>query len=287
MKTGLVMEGGSMRGMFTAGVLDVFMENGVDFDGAVGVSAGAVFGCNFKSRQPGRVIRYNKKYCRDPRYASMSSLVKTGNVFGTDFCYRAIPDFLDPFDKETYEKNPMPFYVVCTDALSGNPVYHKCDTWRGDDQLWMRASASMPALSEIVRVGGRLLSDGGTADSIPLKFFENIGYRRNVVILTQPEGFVKEKNRMLPLLRLSLRKYPNLIEALETRHIRYNETTAYIKQRVKSGAAFVIQPEAGLNIKSVVHDPDELERVYQFGRKAGVKNVDAVREFLRESKTLN
>ncbi len=287
MKTGLVMEGGSMRGMFTAGVIDVFMENGVDFDGAIGVSAGAVFGCNFKSRQPGRVIRYNKKYCRDPRYASMSSLVKTGNVFGTDFCYRAIPDFLDPFDKETYAKNPMEFYVVCTDALSGNAVYHNCNRGYADDLVWMRASASMPMLSEIVHVGGRLLSDGGTADSIPLKFFESIGYERNVIILTQPDGFVKEKNSMLPLLRLSLRKYPNLVEALETRHIRYNETTAYIKARAESGEAFVIQPEEGLNIKSVVHDPEELERVYRLGRAAGEKNLDAVREFLRKANEEN
>ena len=202
MKTGLIMEGGAMRGMFTAGVIDVLMEAGVCFDGAIGVSAGAVFGCNYKSRQIGRVIRYNKTYCQDPRYVSFRSLLRTGDIYGEEFCYHELPDRLDPFDVKTYEENPMDFYVVCTDVETGKPVYHNCLKGDAEDIQWMRASASMPALSRFVNLDGHMLSDGGTADSIPVRFFESIGYERNVVILTQPEGYVKKPNQLLPLLRI-------------------------------------------------------------------------------------
>ena len=136
-----------MRGLFTAGVIDVFMENGIEFSAAVGVSAGAAFGCNLKSRQIGRVLRYNKRFCRDKRYCSMQSLIKTGDLYGADFCYRELPEVLDPFDKETYEQNPMAFYVVCTDVLTGKPVYKRVDKADEEGFLWMRASASMPMVS--------------------------------------------------------------------------------------------------------------------------------------------
>ena len=129
MKHGLVMEGGAMRGLFTAGVIDVMMEEGIGFDGAIGVSAGAVFGSNYKSNQPGRGIRYNLRFCQDPRYSSFRSLAKTGDLFGADFCYREIPDHLDPFDREAYESSPMDFYVVATDVHTGKPVYHNCRTY--------------------------------------------------------------------------------------------------------------------------------------------------------------
>lgn len=175
MKTGLVMEGGAMRGLFTAGILDIFMENGVTFDGAVGVSAGAVFGINLKSHQPGRVVRYNKTYCQDKRYAGISSLLHTGDLYNTQFNLEVIPQQLDPFDFEVYKKNPMEFYVVATDVDTGKPVYHLCPTAEGEDVQWMRASASMPGVSRIVTCGGLRLSDGGTADSIPLRFLESMG----------------------------------------------------------------------------------------------------------------
>ena len=132
--------------------LDVMMEQDIIFDGAVGVSAGAVFGCNYKSRQPGRVIRYNKRYCRDPRYVSIRSLLKTGDLYGESFCYHELPDRLDPFDAAAYRKNPMEFYVVCTDALTGEAVYHRCDRGDARDLQWMRASASMPMVSKLVEL---------------------------------------------------------------------------------------------------------------------------------------
>ena len=124
--TALIMEGGAMRGMFTCGVLDVFMENGITFDAGAGISAGAVFGCNFKSNQIGRPIRYNKRFCNDKRYCSFWSMIKTGDMYGVQFCYDEIPNKLDVFDREAFAKNPMEFYIGTTDVESGKPVYHLC-----------------------------------------------------------------------------------------------------------------------------------------------------------------
>ena len=280
MKKGLIMEGGAMRGMYTAGVTDVFMENGIVFDGAIGVSAGAVFGCNYKSNQPGRVIRYNKKYCNDKRYASIRSLIKTGNLYNVEFAYKLLPTKLDLFDTDTYKNSPMEFYVVATDVVTGKPVYHRCDKGDEKDIDWMRASASMPLASRLVEIDGYKLSDGGTADSIPVKYFESLGYDRNVVILTQPKGYVKKKNKFLPIIRKAYKRYPEFIKTLEKRHENYNETTAYIEKREMDGSTFVIRPSEALNIGAREKDENELERVYQIGRRDALKVVDKVKKFL-------
>lgn len=281
MKTGLVMEGGAMRGLFTAGVLDVLMEHQVEVDGAIGVSAGAAFGCNYKSKQIGRVIRYNKRFCNDPRFVSMRSLLFTGDIYGEDFCYHEIPEHLDVFDWETYRDNPMEFYVVCTDVKTGKPVYHKCGGSNEEDLQWMRASASMPMVSKMVSIDGYKLSDGGTGDSIPLQFFESIGYERNIVILTQPDGFVKHPHKLLPMMRIVLHRYPKLLRALEIRHKFYNKTLLYIKKQEKAGNIVVVRPERPLNIGPVEHDPDELERVYQLGRREAEKRLPQIQAFLK------
>ena len=208
MKTGLVLEGGAMRGMFTAGVLDVLMEHGIVLDGAIGVSAGAVFGCNYKSHQIGRVIRYNTQYCNDKRYASFGNLLRTGNLYSEQFCYHTVPEKLDVFDAKAFAENPMDFFVVCTDVRTGDPIYHKCRTGDAEDIQWMQASASMPLAAKIVKIGHYQLLDGGIADSIPVRFFESIGYKRNLIVLTQPKGFVKKKNKMLPAIRARYLRYP-------------------------------------------------------------------------------
>lgn len=279
-RTGLVLEGGAMRGLFTAGVMDVLLENGVTFDGAVGVSAGAVFGCNYKSRQIGRVLRYNTRYCRDPRYCSLRSLLKTGDLYGADFCYRELPEELDPFDKETYESNPMAFYVVCTDVDTGKAVYHRCDTADAGSYEWMRASASMPLASRPVGLEGKRLLDGGIADPIPLWFFQREGYERNVVVLTQPRDFVKKPDEELPLLRLTMNRYPRLMETLGKRHKVYNAATAYIRQQEQAETVFVIAPEAPLGVGSVEKNPDELRRVYALGRRAAKNQLKELQLFL-------
>lgn len=279
-RTGLVLEGGAMRGMFTAGVLDVFMENGVTFDGAVGVSAGAVFGCNLKSRQIGRVIRYNTRFCREPRYCSMHSLLTSGDLYNADFCYRQVPEVLDPFDKITYDSNPMEFYVVATDVETGKAVYHRCDRADRESYEWMRASASMPMVSRVVELEGKKLLDGGIADSIPLRFFQSIGYEKNVVVLTQPRDFVKTPNDHLPAMRVLLRRYPNLLQTAALRHHAYNAQTAFVRQEEQAGRAFIIAPEAPLKIGSVEKDPEELRRVYRLGRKAAEKQLETMKRFL-------
>lgn len=280
MKKGLILEGGAMRGMFTAGVIDVMMEHDIAFDGAIGVSAGAVFGCNYKSHQIGRSLRYNTKFCQDPRYASFRSLLTTGDLYGADFCYNEIPNKLDPFDVETYQNSPMEFYVVCTDVETGKPVYQKCMTGDAHDILWMRASASMPLVSRIVEVDGYKLLDGGISDSIPIRQFQKLGYDRNIIILTQPLDYVKPKNQMVPLLRIMMRKYPNLVRTMRFRHDIYNATTAYIRKLEQKGRVLVIRPEAPLNIARVEHDPKELTRVYQLGRSVAEKRLEEMQAFL-------
>ena len=275
------MEGGAMRGMFSAGVTDVMMENGITFDGAIGVSAGAAFGCNYKSNQPGRVIRYNSTYCRDPRYAGLRSLIKTGNLFGAEFCYVEIPQKLDLFDEEAFINNPMEFYVVCTDIEKGEAIYHKCGDSENELE-WFRASASLPLASKPVEADGKKLLDGGIADSIPLKYFESIGYNKNVVLLTQPKGFVKQKNKVVPIIRRVLKEYPKVAELLSNRHNDYNETIAYIEEREKSGDILVIRPPVALNIKPVCRDPEELRRVYNIGRKTAEEMLDQIKAFTQK-----
>lgn len=280
LKKGLILEGGAMRGMFTCGVLDVFMENGIIFDGAAGVSAGATFGCNYKSKQPGRAIRYNKKYSRDPRYCSLRSLLKTGDLYGADFCYRELVDVLDPFDRETFRQNPMEFYVTAANAETGESLYHRCSEGNQNDITWMRASASMPLVSRPVEVDGYKLLDGGITDSVPYAFMERIGYNRNVIILTQPDGYVKQKSSALPLMRIMLRKNPKITEAMEIRHERYNRQMKEIKEREISGVSLVIRPSEDLQISRTEKDPAELERVYQTGRQEARKRLPEVIRFL-------
>ncbi len=282
MKKGLIMEGGAMRGLFTAGVTDVLMENGIEFDGGVGTSAGAAFGCNYKSRQIGRALRYNKEYCNDERYVSAKSFFKTGNLYSEDFCYHEIPEVLDKFDYDTFKDNPMEFYVTCTNIETGLAVHHKYDKERDDmDSFleWVRASCAMPLLEQIVEIDGLKLLDGGVGDSVPLRFMEEIGYDRNLVILTQPENYVKKKIKYGLLARKVYKQYPKLTEAMLDRHERYNETYEYIKDKGKKGEIFVIRPPKSLNI-SISNKPEEIQRVYDIGRATGERYVEKVKEFL-------
>lgn len=269
MKRGLVLEGGAMRGLFTAGVLDVLMERAVKFDGLVGVSAGACFGCNCKSGQIGRVIRYNKRFARDPRYCSWRSLFTSGDIFGADFCYRQLPIELDAFDGKAFEANPMEFHVVATDCATGKPVYKRLD--KADERTfdWIRASASMPIVSRPVAIDGRLYLDGGLSDGIPLRYFESLGYERNIVITTRPRGYRKFPKKSLCLLRPLLRRHPAIYRALRTRYVWYNETLEYIDARVADGKAILIAPDKPLEISRICHDPGIMQRVYDIGRKAG------------------
>ena len=271
-----------MRGMFTCGVIDVFLENGITFDGMVGVSAGATFGCNFASKQAGRALRYNKVYSHDKRYASLSSLVKTGDYYGAEFCYETLPQKLDVFDYKAFNNNPMEFWVTATDLDTGRAVYHKFKDAGPNDMKWMRASASMPLFSSIVEIGNRKLLDGGIADSIPLQFMEHKGYDKIVVVVTQPTTYVKKKNSAMAVIKAVYRKYPKLIQAMATRHLRYNKETEYIRAKAEVGNVFLIAPEEPLNISHTEKDPAELERVYLMGRNVAAKRLEAMRKYLNE-----
>lgn len=280
MKRGLVLEGGAMRGLFTTGILDVMMERGLSFDGIVGVSAGAVFGCNYKSHQPGRVLRYNLRFCKEPRYCSFRSFLKTGDLYGAEFCYEDIPQRLDPFDTDAYRADPMDFYVVATDAATGRPVYHNCLDGGAEDLQWIRASASMPLASRVVEIDGRGYLDGGMSDSIPIRKAEELGYEKTVVVLTQPLDFVKTKNKMLPVMRLALGKYPKLLDTMARRHTVYNRTTAYLREKERRGEVFVLRPEAPLPIGKVEHDPKRMHDVYHLGRQAMEKRWEELLAYL-------
>ena len=268
-----------MRGLFTAGIIDVMMEAGIEPDGMIGVSAGAAFGCNYKSRQPGRAIRYTKRYARDKRYCSWQSWLKTGDLYNAEFGYHIIPTQLDIFDDKAFEENPMEFYVVCTDVETGKPVYKKLTESTPLTYDWIRASASMPLASRVVELEGRKVLDGGVADSIPLEYFESIGYERNMVILTQPDGFVKEHNPLMPLMRIALRKYPKMIEAMDKRHLMYNRELVYVYEAETAGRAFVIRPEEKLPIGHISHNPEEEQRVYDIGRATGERHIDKIKDF--------
>jgi len=200
-------------------------------------------------------------------------------MYGAEFCYHTIPDELDIFDVKTFESDPMEFYAVCTDITTGKAVYHLFSHIDRDELEWLRASASMPLVSRPVHIGDSVYLDGGPSDSIPLKFMEDKSYDRILVIETQPGDYVKGQQKFMPLVKVMLRKYPNMIECMEKRHLMYNEEKRYIREKEKRGEIIVVRPKEPLNISPVEKDPGELERVYQLGRKAGMEKVQAIKEF--------
>lgn len=279
MKKGLVLEGGAMRGLWTAGVTDVMMEHDIRPDGLIGVSAGAAFGCNYKSRQVGRAIRYNTRFARDKRYSGLWSLVTSGDYFNANFGYHVVPYEYDLFDTKAFEENPMQFIVVCTDVLTGQAVYHDMQHVSYEELEWLRASASMPLVSKVVEVEGHKLLDGGVSDSIPLSYFESIGYDRNVVILTQPLGYRKAPSKLMPLMRLSLRKYPQFVKAMSERYLMYNKQLEYVAQAEAEGRCLVIRPDEKIPIGHISHDAEQMRRVYEIGRQVGERYIEKIKEF--------
>lgn len=282
MKRGLILEGGAMRGLFTAGIIDVMMEHDVWPDGIVGVSAGAAFGCNYKSRQPGRAIRYNKRFAKDARYSGIRSLLTTGDYFNAEFAYHIVPREYDLFDDKAFDANPLEFVCVCTDVETGQPVYKQLSKCSETTYDWIRASASMPLCSRVVCLEGYKLLDGGVSDSIPLEWAETNGYERNVVILTQPRGYRKQRTRLMPLMRIGLRKYPNMVEAMDKRYLMYNRQLDYVAEAERQGRCLVIRPDEKLPIGHVSHNPQQMERVYQIGRQAGLQYINEIKKYLCE-----
>lgn len=281
-KTGIVLEGGGMRGMYTCGILDVLMEHRIYTGAMVGVSAGIALGCNYKSHQPGRALRYNKRFARDMRYSGLRSLLLTGNYYNADFAFHKVPSHYDIFDGNTFENSPMECYAVCFDALKGETVYHRLDRVDYDSLEWIRASSSMPVAARPVEIGGSLLLDGGLGDSIPLQFMMDQGYRRNVVILTREHGYRKGRNRSLWMMKPLLHRYPKVIEALRQRPEKYNGQLKLVEKEERDGNAFVFRPLKPLNISRTCHDPQEYDRVYQQGRTEATQRLDDLVKFLNK-----
>lgn len=278
--TGVVLEGGGFRGLYTSGVIDVWMEQGITATHTVGVSAGTTFGCNFKSMQIGRARRYNERFCADARYASLTNLITTGDLFSRQFAYGELPWKLDVFDSATFAAHPMRFTVVATDIETGAPVYHDLDQGGEEDVAWIRASASIPALSRPVELEGRLLLDGGTADSIPFAWMLSQGYERCVVVCTQDAGYRKAPNELMPLLRVLLHRYPRLVELLANRHERYNRQLDDLAALERASDVFVLRPSEPIKLPTMVHDPALLEQVYQLGRADATAALDRLRAYL-------
>jgi len=277
-KVGLVLEGGAMRGMYTAGVLDSFLDNGIDADGIVGVSAGACFGCNLFSKQRGRVLRYNQRFAGDPRNVSIRSWLTTGDIVNKKFAYYVIPTTYDIFDEEAFERHGGEYWVVVTNVETGEAEYMRMHHLLQDIEM-MRASASMPFCSRMVPIDGKKYLDGGIADSIPVRAAMEMGYDKLIVVLTQPASYCKGPMNPL-MIKAFYRKYPNLCKTLLDRHNRYNAQCEDVVQLEKEGRVFVIRPKEALNIKRLEKDPAELARVHAIGLADGQSCIGALRDYL-------
>lgn len=277
MKTALVLEGGAMRGIYTAGILDAFMEKEVKFDAIIGVSAGALFGVNYLSEQKGRAIRYNKKYNSDPNYMGIKPLIKTGNFFDTEYAYEKVPRELDPFDDETFKKNAekIPFYAVLTNMETGKPAYNRirCAFNQMDE---LRASGSMPFVSKPVELFGKLYLDGGIADSIPFEYMLKKGYDRVVVVLTKSREFVRKPMNKVMVDLAFKEKYPKFARALRNRHIMYNRQVEKLAELEKEGKAIVIRPSMELNVGRSEKNPEKLQSLYDLGISDAAAFIDKI-----------
>lgn len=280
-KVGLVLEGGGMRGMYTAGVLDVFMEEGIMPDGIIGVSAGAIHGCNFLAEQYGRSVRYNLKYINDKRYVSLKSLITTGDLFNVEFCYDTIPNELNKFDYEKFKENAkdVPFYVGCTNVETGQPEYIRCTDLK-EEMPYLRASASLPLVSKIVEVDGKKLLDGGVSDSIPVAYFRGIGYKKNIVVLTRPEGYEKKTDPSIGVVEKVYSKYPEFVETCRERSESYNRSVDYIEYYERHGQNIIIRPSKNIKIGRVEKDVRKLKYMYKLGRYDTKKKLEQIKEFM-------
>lgn len=280
MKTGLVLEGGGMRGIYTAGVLDVFLENDISFDAVVGVSAGAIYGADYMSGQKGRSLRYYKKYIKDRRLMGVWSWLTTGDFVNADFCYHRIPNQLDKADYETFRKNPAEFYVVCVNLDTNKAEYLRV-TDLEKQMDYIRASASLPFLSRPVELEGKKYLDGGVVDSIPVKIFQEMGFDKIVVVQTQVSEYRKKASRHTGL-RWMYKKYPELLKAMDVRHDRYNRTKEYIVEQEQEGRLFAIRPTVNLGLARLERNLDKIQAQYELGRADALAILEPLKAYIAE-----
>lgn len=280
MKVCLVLEGGAMRGLYTAGILDALVDTDIKIDCIIGVSAGALFGVNYKSKQKGRVLRYNTKYANDKRYMGLHSLITTGNLVNTEFAYHELPTKLDIFDEEEYSKSKTDFYAVITNINTGKAEYKKIinATIQVDE---LRASGSMPYVSQPVKIDDNYYLDGALADSIPVLKAKEMGYDKVIVVLTRPKEYRKKKHSPL-MAKLFYKKYPNLVEAINTRYKQYNDTLDIIEELEDKKDIYVFRPSTDLKIKRVEKDKSKLEAMYNLGLKDFKDNLKSLKKYLKK-----
>lgn len=265
MKVGLLLEGGAMRGLYTVGCLDVLMSKKIDIDGIIGVSAGALFGINLKSKQLYRGLRYNKKYAKNKNYMGLYSYLTTGNVMNKEFCFNKLINELDPIDYETFKNSKEDFFAVATNIETGKPEYMKINDLKDINQLeFLRASGSMPFVSKPVCIDGKKYLDGGISDSIPIEKIMDMGFDKIIVILTRPNGYRKQQGRQL-LTKIYYRKYPNLINTICNRYKKYNEQLDRVKELEEQGKIFVIRPSKKVDIKRIEKDLKIIQEMYDLG----------------------
>lgn len=270
-----------MRGLFTSGVLDVFLDKNISFDTVIGVSAGAAFGYNYKSKQKGRVLRYNLRFSNDWRYASLRSLLLTGNFFGSKFCYDTIPNKLDIFDIDTFSSNPMTFIMVATDSETGKPYYYKATDGGKRDLLWMRASASMPIVSRAVKIDGKRYLDGGISDPIPYHYAKENNFDKIVVILTQPLDYTKKNSASASICSFLYHgKMKGIARAMKERSSLYNRERDEIFGDLKKDKVFVIAPDSSLNVSHIEKDKEKLIACYESGVSKARSILDCLKEYL-------
>lgn len=279
--TALVLEGGGMRGMYTVGVLEYFMEQDLYFSNTYGVSAGSCHGASYLSKQKGRAYRVSLNYLNDKNYCSLYSLLKTGDLFGVDMCYRQIPDELDPYDYPAYEQYEGNFYGVVTNCKTGEAEYLPIEEMHRDIQI-IRASSSLPLLSRMVEINGKKYLDGGISDSIPVKRARQDGNDKVVVVLTRDADYRKEKNPLMPVLKARYHKYPKLVEAMANRHKVYNKTLSYIKEGEKAGKIFVIRPKKPVEFDRIEKDRQKLIALYRQGYEDAKESYEKLQKFLEK-----
>lgn len=281
MKIGIVLEGGAMRGMYTAGVLDILMDLDLKVTDMVGVSAGVLFGVNYPSRQKGRAIRYNKKYIKDKRYTSFHSLITTGNIINKDFAFYKLPFKLDVFDEKAYEESGIHFYATVTNVKTGKAEYIKVKNALKEMEV-LRASSAMPYVSKIVEWSGNEYLDGGIADSIPVEACKKLGCDKIILILTRPITYRKAKTSRLVknLNKIFYRNYPNLVKALNERNQNYNRQVENIIKMEKRGELFVIRPSKPIQMKRIEKDIHKLQEVYDLGIYDAKHCLDKLQKYL-------
>lgn len=280
-KTALVLEGGGMRGLYTAGVLDCFLNNNLEFDYVIGVSAGACNALSYISKQHERNYRINTGYTKDKRYISYKNLLTTGSIFGMDMMFNLIPNELDPFDYDTFKSSKTKLNIVVTNCETGLGNYYDIDDLNEGMEI-IKASMSLPLVSTMVKYDEKIFLDGGIVDPIPVQKALDEGYDKVVVILTQHKGYVKLKTSTIPLLKVKYKKYPKFIKAMEQRHEKYNKTLAYLEELESEGKVFVIRPDEKINVQRLERDAEKLKEVYRQGLSEGNIKYELLKEFLEK-----